>query len=589
MTEPLRSKPDPARHKPQSPLGLARGLPGLQVLRHYPAGQLWHDVAAGLVLTAMLVPVGLAYAVASGLPGIHGLYASLVCLLVYALVGPSRTLVLGPDSSLSALILAVVLPLGAGDPQRAVALAGTIALASGAICLLAGLARLGFITELLSKPIRHGYLNGIALTVMAGQLPALCGVPVDAQGLLDTVRQLALNVQGGGVHAVSLALGLGTLGLVLLLRRRPRWPAVLIAVSAATSIVAFGDLSVRSGVQVLGVLPQGLPALDWPDVRWSDLPSVLWAGLAVALVSFADTSVLSRTYAARRGERVDANQELVALGAVNLATGLLQGFAVSASASRTPVAESAGSRTQVTGIVGALAIAMLLMAAPGLLRHLPIAVMAAVVIAAAVALIEVEDLRRILRVQPWEFWLSIACTAGVVVFGVLPGIGLAVGLAVVEFLWDAWRPYSAVLGVVPGLKGYHDVSRHPDAQRLPGLVLFRWDAPLFFANAEQFRRRVLAAVEAAPRPVQRVVVSAEPVTSVDVTSADMLQELDLNLRDAGITLCFAEVKGPVKDKLRRFGLFAQWGAERFHRTLDEAVLGEPARPVPPERPHRSDP
>jgi len=298
---------------------------------------------------------------------------------------------------------------------------------------------------------------------------------------------------------------------------------------------------------------------------------VLMGGLAVALISFADTSVLSRAYAGRRGTAVDANQEMVGLGAANLAAGLFQGFPVSASASRTPVAEAAGARSQLAGVVGALAVGLMLLVAPDLLHDLPLAALAAVVIASAIGLIEINDLRRIWRIQRWEFWLSVGCLLGVALLGAIPGIGLAIGVAVIEFLWDGWRPHSAVLGRVDGVRGYHDIARHPEARVVPGLVLFRWDAPLFFANAELFRDRVLQAVAASPTPVRWVVVGAEPITSVDVTSADVLDELDRALHEAGIELCFAEMKGPVKDKLKRFGLFPRLGPQHFFATLGEAV------------------
>ncbi|MNU78068.1 putative sulfate transporter [compost metagenome] len=283
--------------------------------------------------------------------------------------------------------------------------------------------------------------------------------------------------------------------------------------------------------------------------------------------------MLSRVYAARTRTHVDPNQEMVALGAANLAAGFFQGFAVSSSSSRTPVAEAAGARTQLTGVVGALAVALLLVAAPDLLKNLPTSALAAVVIASAIGLIEIADLRRIYRIQRWEFWLSIACTVGVVVLGAVEGIGLAIVIAVIEFLWDAWRPYSAVLGRADGVKGYHDITRYPDARLIPGLVLFRWDAPLFFANAELFRDRVGEAMASSPAPVRWLVVAAEPVTSVDVTSADMLAELVDSLRDAGIQLCFAEMKDPVKDKLKRFGLFARLGEAAFFPTVGAAVSG----------------
>jgi high affinity sulfate transporter 1 len=557
-------------------VGWQRWFPGVQTLRLYELAWLRHDVFAGLVLTAVLVPVGISYAVAAGVPAISGLYATIFGLLAYALFGPSRVLVLGPDSSLVALIFAVVVPLSGGDAQRAVALASMMALVSGALCVLAGAARLGFITELLSKPIRYGYMNGIALTVLVSQLPALFGFTAEGHGVLHAAVGFAEGVLAHRSNGVALALGVGTLAVILLLKRHPRWPGVLLAVVGAGLVVDVFDLSVRAGVPVLGSLPQGLPGLLFPMIRSTDIGPVLVGGLAVALVSFADTSVLSRTYAARTyaaraGAASDPNQEMLALGAANVAAGLFQGIPISASASRTPVAEAAGAQTQLTGVVGALAVAGLLMWAPKLLASLPTAALAAVVISAALALFEFTDLRRIYRIQRWEFWLSVSCSVGVAVLGAIPGIALAISIAVIEFLWEGWRPHSAVLGRVDGLKGYHDITRYPAARIVPGLVLFRWDAPLFFANAEQFRVGALAAVAASPTPVRWLVVSAEPMTSVDVTSADVLDELDAALTKAGIELCFAEMKDPVKDKLKRFGLFSRLGEQRFFPTLGEAV------------------
>ncbi len=550
-----------------------RWLPGLYTLRHYEIAWLRHDVVAGLVLTTVLVPVGIAYAVASGLPGICGLYATIVPLLAYAVFGPSRVLVLGPDSSLVALILAVVLPLAAGDPQRAMALAGMMAVVSGLLCIVAGAARLGFVTELLSKPIRYGYMNGIALTVLVSQLPALFGFSVDADGLLKEIEGFIQGVAAGKTNWTSVQLGAGTLATILLLKRSKRLPGVLIAVVATTVIVGAMNLATTAGVPVLGSLPQGLPAFAFPSITYRDLVPVLLGGFAVALVSFADTSVLSRAYAAHSGTFVDPNQEMVGLGAANLVAGFFRGFPVSASASRTPVAEAAGARTQLAGVVGALAVASLLLVAPNLLWNLPTTTLAAVVIASAIALIEVTDLRRIYRIQRWEFWLSIGCLAGVAVLGAIPGIGLAIMIAVIEFLWDGWRPHSAVLGRVEGIKGYHDITRYPAARLVTGLVLLRWDAPLFFANADLFQNRALDAVASSPTPVHWLVVAAEPVTSVDVTAADMLTELYETLHASGIELCFAEMKDPVKDKLKRFGIFGRLGEERFFPTVGEAVSG----------------
>ena len=551
--------------------GWMRWLPGLQTARRYEPGWLPHDVMAGLVLTTMLVPVGIAYAVASGVPGIYGLYATIVPLLAYALFGPSRILVLGPDSSLAALILAVVLPLSGGDPMRAVALAGMMAVVSGVACILAGLLRLGFITELLSKPIRYGYMNGIAFVVIVNQLPKLFGVSIDSGGPLRDLWRLGESVLGGTTNWTTLAIGAGTLAVILLLKPYRRIPGTLIAVVVATVAAGLFDLGASAGVKVLGALPQGLPAFALPWIDLADLGAVVIGGCAVALVSFADTSVLSRTYAARTRSYVDPNQEMVGLGVANLAAGFFQGFPISSSSSRTPVAEASGAKTQLTGVVGAAGVALLLVLAPDLLRNLPNSALAAVVIAAAIGLFEFADLRRIFRIQRWEFWLSIVCFAGVVALGAIPGIGLAIAVAVIEFLWDGWRPHFAVLGRVDGIRGYHDIKRYPEARLVPGLVLFRWDAPLFFANAELFQGRVLQAVADSPTPVRRIVVAAEPVTSVDVTSADMLAELERTLRAAGIELHLAEMKDPVKDKLKRFELLEHFGPGVFHPTVGAAV------------------
>jgi high affinity sulfate transporter 1 len=546
-------------------------LPGLLTFRQYKVTWLVHDVVAGVVLVTMLVPVGIAYAIASGLPGICGLYATIVPLLAYALFGPSRILVLGPDSSLAAVILGVVFPLSGGDPGRAVALAGMMAVVSGIVCILAGVARLGFVTELLSKPIRYGYMNGIALTVLISQLPKFFGFSVEDDGPLRELWAIGSLVANGKSNWAAFAIGAGTLAVVLLLKKNTPFPGVLVAVAGATAIVALLDLEARADVSVLGSLPQGLPTFAVPWITYSDIVPVLIGGGAVALISFADTSVLSRTYAARLGRKVDANQEMVGLGAANLAAGFFHGFPISSSSSRTPVAEAAGAQTQLTGVVGALAVALILLLAPTLLRHLPYAALAAVVVASAIGLFEIADLIRIFRIQPWEFWLSIVCFVGVAVLGAIPGIGLAIAIAVLEFLWDGWRPHSAVLGRAEGVKGYHDITRYPNARQIPGLILFRWDAPLFFANAEFFKERILDAVAKSPSPVRWVVVAAEPVTSVDVTAADTLADLDKALLDAGIELRFAELKDPVKDKLKRFGLFAIFGEEKFLPTIGAAV------------------
>jgi high affinity sulfate transporter 1 len=556
------------------PRGLSRWIPALAALKTYQRSWLSKDLVAGLVLTAILVPVGMGYAEAAGLPAIYGLYATIVPLIAYAIFGPSRILVLGPDSSLAAIIAATIVPLAAGDPDRLVALAGMLALMTGGLCILAGLAHFGFITDLLSKPVRIGYLNGIALTVLVGQLPKLLGFSSSGDNLIQESISMIQGVAQGLTNWTAFAIGVTCLAIVLIFKRRwPKIPGVLIAVVGATIVVGFFNLATIAGVSVVGPLPQGLPSFQVPIVSLADLGALAAGAIAITLVSFADTSVLSRTFALRGGYEVDENQELIALGAANVAAGFFQGFSISSSSSRTPVAESAGSKTQLTGVVGALCIALLLLFAPSLLQNLPNAALGAVVIAACISLVDVKGVVRLYHLRRSEFAFSIACFLGVALIGVIQGIFIAIGLALLAFIWRAWRPYDAVLSRVDGLKGYHDIKRHPEGKRIPGLVLFRWDAPLFFANADIFHEHVLQAIATAPTPVKWVVVAAEPVTDIDITAADMLSELDEELQHAGIELAFAEMKGPAKDRLKQYGLFAKLGDELFFRTIGQAVDG----------------
>jgi len=552
--------------------GVMRLVPGVRVARTYRRGWLPRDIVAGLVLTAILVPVGMGYAQAAGLPAIAGLYATIAPLLVYALFGPSPILVLGPDSSLVPIIAATIAPLALGDPARATDLAAGLALISGAFCVAFGVIRLGLLTELLSKPIRIGYLNGIALTVFVGQLPKLFGFSVHADGVPATARAFAEGVANGLTNPTALAVGLGSIAVIVVFRRwAPSLPGVLVAAVGATVLVGVLGLAASAGIPVVGPLPQGLPGFGVPRVSLDDLVAMLAGGLAIAVVSMADTSILSRSFAGRSGYRVDQNQELLALGAANVGSAFFSGFSVSASATRTPVAAQAGAKTQLTGVVGALAIAAMLLVLPGLTTNLPQSVLAAIVMTACLSLVDIAGLVRLWRLRPSEFLLSMACFLGVALIGVVPGIFMAVGLAMAAFFWRAWRPYSAILGRVEGMKGYHDITRYPEARQIDGLVLFRWDAPLFFANAELFREQVETAVAGAATPTRWIVVVAEPVTEIDMTAADMLAELIESLGGTGVTIRFAELKDPTKDRLKRYGLFELLGAHSFFPTVGVAV------------------
>jgi high affinity sulfate transporter 1 len=546
--------------------------PGLSTLRHYQKAWLLPDLMAGLALTAILVPVGMGYAEASGLPAVHGLYATIIPLIVYAIFGPSRILVLGPDSTLTAVIAALILPMAAGSVERAVLLAGMLAILSGLCSMLIGLARLGLLADLLSKPIRIGFLNAIALTVLVGQLPKILGVPSKAGDLPDQVHHLLHSVSNGQGNGVALAVGGASLILILLLARwRPRWPGLLLVVLLATAVSAGFDLANSADLSTLGRLPQGLPDWQFPAVSWQDVRQLLPGAVIISLLSFTDTSVLSRALAQRGGYRVSQSQEMVALGLANISTGLFQGFSISSSASRTPVAEAAGAKTQVTGLVGALAIALLLVSGTEWLQSLPSAVLGAVVIVACLSFADVAGMRQMYRQRKVEFALSLTSFVGVAFIGVMQGIFITLALAMLVLLWNAWHPYFAVLARVDGTKGYHDITRHPEGRRVPGLVLFRWDAQLFFANGELFQEQAHRAIANAPTPTRRLVVVADAITDIDITAADMLVKLHQDLTQQGIELWFAGLKGQVKDRLKNYGTLALIGHDIFAPTVGYAV------------------
>ncbi|KWH04332.1 transporter [Burkholderia territorii] len=557
---------------------VVRMLPGVALLANYRRAWLSRDLYAGLALSAVLVPVGMSYAEAAGLPAITGLYASIAALLAYALLGPSRILVLGPDSALAALIAGAIAPLAAHDPQRAIALSGALALSAGAICILLGALGLGFVTDLLSRPIQYGYLNGIAIALVAGRLPELFGMPVSGSDVFSSVTRVAHAFVDGRFSIAAGLLGIAVLAAIFVIKRvTPRAPAILIAVLAAMLVARLPPLH---GVATIGALPAGMPVPRLPSVSLADLGALASGAFAVALVSFADISMLSRALSARAGDAPDRNQELIALGAANLLAGVTQGCAVSSSASRTPVAIAAGAQSQVTNVVAAACIAMLLVAAPMLLTFVPRTALAAVVIYAAFGIADVRSVVRLYRMRRGECLISMLCFAGVIALGVVPGILVASALSLLSFVWRAWHPYDAVLGRLTGVRGYHDIARHPDAVQTPGLVLFRWDAPLFYANVEIFCEHLDAAIAQAAGPITRIVVAAEPVTDIDVSAADRLVALHAELEARGIAMNFAEMKGPVKDRLRAYGLFDTFGAASFFPTVTDAV----ARHVrPPER------
>jgi high affinity sulfate transporter 1 len=551
---------------------MLRWVPGLRAISSYQREWLAKDIVAGVVLTTLLVPQGMAYAELAGLPPITGLYTSILCLLGYAVFGPSRILVLGPDSSLGPMIAATILPLIAakGDTARAVALASMLALMVGAIMALGAVAKLGFIADLISKPTMIGYLNGLALTILVGQLPKLFGFKVEADGFIGEVTGFVKGLASG--EAVPAAAAVGTAGIVVILvlqRWLPKVPAVLIMVVlaiASTTVFSLAD----HGVSLVGVLPQGFPPLTIPHVRLSDLAPLFAGALGIVLVSLADTISTASAFAARTGQEIHGNGEMIGIGAANLAAGLFQGFPVSTSGSRTAVAERSGAKTQLTGVVGAALIILMIVLIPGLFRNLPQPALAAVVITASLSLADIPGTVRLWRQRRVEFLLSIAAFLGVVLLGVLPGIAIAVALSILNVFRRAWWPYDTELGRVEGLEGYHDVHSYPQAEHLSGLVIYRFDGPLFFANAKTFREEVRRLARADPPPTW-ILIAAEPMTDVDTTASDVLEELDEALNDQGISLVFAELKDPVRRKIERYGLTRTINPQHFFPTIESAV------------------
>jgi high affinity sulfate transporter 1 len=548
-----------------------RWMPGVRALRTYDRSWAPRDLVAGIVLVTLLVPQGMAYAELAGLPAITGLYTTVVCLVAYALVGPSPILILGPDSSLGPMIAATILPLGAADSQeQAIALAGMLGLLVGLITIGAGVARLGFVADLLSKPVRTGYLAGLAIVIFVGQLPKLFGFSTDADGLVAEVVAFVGSLDM--TNAWALGIGLLSLGIIVALQRlAPRVPGILVAVVVAIALSIVLDLAEQHDVAVIGMLPQGFPVPAFPAVDMSDIPVLLAGAVGISLVAIGDTISTSGGFAARSGYEVNGNQELAGIGSANLAAGLFSGFPVSTSGSRTAVAFQSGAKTQLTGLVAAALVLVMLLFVPGLVQDMPQPVLAAVVIAASISLFDVAELRRLYRVRKTEFALAVACLLGVAFLGVLEGIIVAVVLSVVYIFKRAWAPYSAVLGKDPDVPGWHDIRRYPDAAQVPGLLIVRWSAPLFFANANQFRDLIRELVKSAAAPPQWVLVAAEPITDIDTTAGAMLADLDLELNSAGIHLAFAELQSSVRDTIVRYGLLETIDEARFYRSVPEAV------------------
>ena len=546
--------------------------PGLRQLRNYQRGWLRGDVLAGVTVAAYLVPQVMAYATVAGLPAVAGLWAALVPLAVYAVLGSSRQLSVGPESTTALMTATALAPLVAGDPARYAVFAAVMALMVGGFCLLGGLLRLGFLADLLSRPVLVGYMTGVAVIMIGGQLGKVTGVAVEGDEFVDQVRSFVASV--GDAHWPTVALAAAVLVMLLAIGRvAPKFPGALIAVLAATAAVVVFALETR-GIRVVGVIPAGLPTLSVPMLPLADLMTLLIPAVGIAVVAFSDNALTARTFAARKGESIDANAELRALGICNVATGLTHGFPVSSSGSRTALGDAVGSRTQVYSLVALASVVAVMFLGRGLLENFPTAALGALVVFAALRLIDVAEFRRLGRFRRSELLLALATTAAVLGFGVLNGVLVAIALSILDLLRRVARPHDGVLGLVPGVAGMHDLDDYPDARPVPGLVVYRYDAPLFFANAEDFRERALAAVAENPEgvaPIEWFVLNAEANVEVDFTAVDALDQLRRDLEARGIVFALARVKQDLRALLDAAGLVDKIGEDRIFMTLPTAV------------------
>lgn len=552
--------------------------PNLALLRRYQRSWLRGDVVAGITVAAYMVPQVMAYAAVAGLPPVAGLWSLVPALTLYAVLGSSRQLSVGPESTTALLSASAVAPLAHGDPARFAALSATLAAIFGLYCLLAWVLRLGFVADLLSRPVLVGYLAGLAVVMVVGQLHRVTGVQVEGGSVGAEVFDFLGNLSQA--RTAEPAVAAGSLTLLLLLRARaPRLPGPLLAVVAVTVTVAVLDLE-RRGVTVVGAVDGGLPHVDLPS--WTDGRALMLPALGIFVVGYVDNMLTARSFASRAGDDLDANQELLALGAANLGSAFFHGFSVSSSASRTALGESAGSRSQLSSLVSlGVVLATLAFLGP-VLAQFPAAALGALVVYAAARLVEVSELRRLARFRRRELLLALATLGGVIVLGILYGVLVAVGLSVAELLSRVARPHDAVLGLVEGLAGMHDVDDYRGAEEIPGLVVYRYDSPLFFANAEDFKRRAIAAVDRHGGGVGWFVLNVEAIVEVDITGLDALESVRATLVERGIVVALARVKQDLLADLEAYGIAETIGREHLYPTLPTALAGYAgwqARPV----------
>ena len=536
----------------------ANFAPGLGALSRYERQWLLPDAVAGLSVAAVALPVGIAYADLAGVPAIIGIYSAIFPLLAYALFGSSRQLIIGPDAATCLLVAASLAPLAQGDAQRYLALMPALTLLTGVLYLVAGALRLGFISSFLSKPILTGYLNGIALLILAGQLPKLFGYPGHERSFVPQVEEFVRHL--GAIHVPTATVGLAVMAGLLIMRRvAPSWPASLMAVIGGIAAVALFGLRAR-GVDVIGALPSGMPTPRLPAFAVSTYRDLLNDAAAIMLISFTSGMLTSRSFAQRNHYKVDANQDLIAFGLANLVSGLVQGFVVTGADSRTAVNNAAGGRSQLTGIAAAVTMLFVLLYVREPLALVPAAVLAAIVFVSALSLFDIGSLLRLTRMSRKEGFLAAGTTIGVVILGVLPGVGLAVALSLAWCLLVTSRPRVSVLGRVESLNGFHSINDYPTALNIPGLLLFRFEADVLFFNVDYFVERLRESIAASRTTVSWIVVDARPVNWIDATAVEALAALRRELDAEGILLAFAEVR------LSLGYAFTAASREEWHRT-----------------------
>ena len=542
---------------------------GAAQLARYERAWLRPDVIAGLTVAAYLVPQVMAYAQLAGLDPVVGLWSAILPAVVYALVGTSRRVSTGPESTTAIMVAAAVAPLAAGDPVRYAALTAMLALLVGVICIAGGSLRLGFLGDLLSHPILVGYMTGVALIMVVSQIPRVTGVPISSDSIVGQLAEFAANLDA--INGPTLALSLGVIAFLVAVRRwTPSLPGPLLAVIGATALVAMLGPA-RLGVTLVGSIPSGLPPVGFPAVSLADGAFLLASALGIALVGFTDDILTARAFAARHGYQIDANAELLALGGANLVAGLTSGMPVSSSGSRSAIVESVGGRSQLVGIVAALCVVLVLLLLGDLLALFPAAALGGLVVYAAWRLIDVAGFRRLARFRPSELGLALAAAAGVLVVDVLAGILVAIALSVMDLFARVARPRTAILGRAPGVAGLHSIEDYPDAVTIPGLVVFRYDAPLWFANANDFKTRALEAVDAQTDRVEWLLLNAEAIVEIDLTAADALGELHDELERRGVVLALARVKQDLREQMERIGLVTHIGQDRLFATLPVAL------------------